>query len=177
MRIPKTRFTIICRIGLSCRAALPRGEDRLYFYLCGRMRHGTERRGNAPYCEGGLGIILQFRTLAKSLILWPFSCTFAESSTADSALNSVLESPKVEGSRRRPRWKWSPISTQILSEAFKKVRRDGEGRERERMRGEKGRSVIINKVKRVREGQRREGGGEWKLEKGRTRVWHYQPCM
>ncbi|CAI8048946.1 Hepatocyte nuclear factor 1-alpha, partial [Geodia barretti] len=58
-----------------------------------------------------------------------------KSSTADSALNSVLESPKVEGSRRRPRWKWSPISTQILSEAFKKVRRDGEGRERERMRG------------------------------------------
>lgn len=40
--------------------------------------------------------------------------------TAETSLNSVLDSPKVEGSRRRPRWKWSPISTQILTEAFKK---------------------------------------------------------
>lgn len=43
--------------------------------------------------------------------------------SADGSISSVLESPKVEGSRRRPRWKWSPISTQILTEAFKKVRR------------------------------------------------------
>lgn len=40
--------------------------------------------------------------------------------SADGSISSVLESPKVEGSRRRPRWKWSPISTQILTEAFKK---------------------------------------------------------
>jgi len=33
------------------------------------------------------------------------------------------QTPKVEGNRRRPRWKWSPISTQILTEAFKKVGR------------------------------------------------------
>ena len=44
-----------------------------------------------------------------------------ELQSADGSLNAVLESPKVEGSRRRPRWKWSPISTQILTEAFKKV--------------------------------------------------------
>ena len=41
--------------------------------------------------------------------------------TADGSLNAVLESPKVEGYRRRPRWRWSPVATQILSEAFKKV--------------------------------------------------------
>ena len=44
-----------------------------------------------------------------------------ELQSADGSLNAVLESPKVEGNRRRPRWKWSPISTQILTEAFKKV--------------------------------------------------------
>ena len=55
-----------------------------------------------------------------SLLFW---CNdgFTELLTAETSLNSVLDSPKVEGSRRRPRWKWSPISTQILSEAFKKV--------------------------------------------------------
>ena len=42
--------------------------------------------------------------------------------TADGSLNAVLDSPKVEGYRRRPRWWWSPVATQILSEAFKKVR-------------------------------------------------------
>ena len=47
--------------------------------------------------------------------------THVELQSADGSLNAVLESPKVEGSRRRPRWKWSPISTQILTEAFKKV--------------------------------------------------------
>jgi len=45
----------------------------------------------------------------------------SELQSADGSLNAVLESPKVEGNRRRPRWKWSPISTQILTEAFKKV--------------------------------------------------------
>lgn len=40
--------------------------------------------------------------------------------SADGSLSVVLESPRVEGNRRRPRWKWSPISTQILTEAFKK---------------------------------------------------------
>ena len=47
--------------------------------------------------------------------------THSELQSADGSLNAVLESPKVEGNRRRPRWKWSPISTQILTEAFKKV--------------------------------------------------------
>ncbi|XP_003390473.1 PREDICTED: hepatocyte nuclear factor 1-alpha-A-like isoform X1 [Amphimedon queenslandica] len=42
--------------------------------------------------------------------------------TADGSLTSVLESPKVEGYRRRPRWRWSPVATQILTEAFKKNR-------------------------------------------------------
>lgn len=54
----------------------------------------------------------------------PYMCTHTHTSelqSADGSLNAVLESPKVEGNRRRPRWKWSPISTQILTEAFKKV--------------------------------------------------------
>jgi predicted XRE-type DNA-binding protein len=42
--------------------------------------------------------------------------------TADGSITSVLESPKVEGYRRRPRWRWSPVATQILTEAFKKNR-------------------------------------------------------
>ena len=46
-----------------------------------------------------------------------------ELQSADGSLSAVLETPKVEGNRRRPRWKWSPISTQILTEAFKKVGR------------------------------------------------------
>jgi len=47
-------------------------------------------------------------------------CFFLEVQNADGSLMAVMESPRVE-CKRRPRWKWSPISTQILTEAFKKV--------------------------------------------------------
>ena len=43
------RFTISCRIGQSHRAALPRCEDRIHFYLRSRTR-----QGNATYCEQGI---------------------------------------------------------------------------------------------------------------------------
>ena len=66
---------------------------------------------------------LSFSLSFLSAFLSLFLCLYllSELSTADGSLTAVLESPKVEGYRRRPRWRWSPVATQILSEAFKKV--------------------------------------------------------
>ena len=93
----------------------------VYMYLYPPPTHLLTCLFSHLYAYTHMQFILFFSHAYTHVHMHTLTYTLTELQSADGSLNAVLESPKVEGSRRRPRWKWSPISTQILTEAFKKV--------------------------------------------------------